>query len=238
MLDRLVHAFDASRLKFHRLRWALCSMAMVLLNAAMDNQSDDESIDASLLDAIEHPRIERWPLDNDLTRAVEHFSFKHNSPFIPQSHTTAIYGMEHLTIEEARARLRKVREVIPQWPTFAKPTGVTSDIAECGKPGQVCDIASSELTLATNPHHEAALDILYELFYGPVYTRDRPWKPHNSVAYDNPETNCLSLLDTIMYASQNPSLLGMERRVASIALWSTVGKMEDWRCLERVKFLE
>lgn len=144
--------------------------------------------------------------------------------------------MEHLSIEEAKARLRRVREVIPQWPTFAKPTGVTSDIAVCGKPGQVCSIAWSELTLATNPQHETALDLLYELFYGQDYHRDRPWKPHNSVAYDNPETNCLSLLDTIMYASQNPSLLGMERRVAAISLWSTVGKMGDWECLERVRF--
>jgi hypothetical protein len=58
------------------------------------------------------------------------------------------------------------------------------------------------------------------------------------VAYDNPETNHLSLLDTIMYASQNPSLLGMERRVAAIALWSTVGKMGDWECLERVRFID
>lgn len=182
--------------------------------------------------------LELEEFDNDLTRAVEYFSSKHNSPFIPQSHTTAIYGMEHLSVDEARARLRTVRDIIPQWPTFAKPTGITSDIAQCGRPGQVCDIAWSELTLATNPQHEAALDLLYELFYGPVYSRDRPWKPHNSVAYDNPETNCLSLLDTIMYASQNPSLLGMERRVASIALWSTVGKMEDWRCLERVRFIE
>lgn len=182
--------------------------------------------------------LELEEFDNDLSRAVEYFSSKHNSPFIPQSHTTAIYGMEHLSIEEARTRLRTVRDIIPQWPTFAKPTGITSDIAQCGRPGQVCDIAWSELTLATNPQHEAALDLLYELFYGPVYSRDRPWKPHNSVAYDNPETNCLSLLDTIMYASRNPSLLGMERRVASIALWSTVGKMEDWRCLERVRFID
>jgi hypothetical protein len=180
--------------------------------------------------------LELEEFDNDLTRAVEYFSSKHNSPFIPQSHTTAIYGMEHLSIEEAKARLRRVREVIPQWPTFAKPTGVTSDIAVCGKPGQVCSIAWSELTLATNPQHETALDLLYELFYGQDYHRDRPWKPHNSVAYDNPETNCLSLLDTIMYASQNPSLLGMERRVAAISLWSTVGKMGDWECLERVRF--
>lgn len=145
--------------------------------------------------------------------------------------------MDHLSVDEAKLRLRKVREFIPQWPTFAKPTGVTSDIAQCGKPGQVCDIAWSELTLASNPDHEAALDILYDLFYhGIEYHRDRPWKPHNSVAYDNPETNCLSLLDTIIYFSQNPSLLGMERRVEAISLWSTVGKMEDWVCLDRVRF--
>jgi len=180
--------------------------------------------------------LELEEFDNDLTRAVEYFSSKHNSPFIPQPHTTAIYGMEHLSIEEAKSRLRRVREVIPQWPMFAKPIGVTSDTSQCGRPGQVCTIAWSELTLATNPQHEAALDLLYELFYGQDYHRDRPWKPHNSGAYDNPETNCLSLLDTIMYASQNPSLLGMERRVAAISLWSTAGKMGDWKCLERVRF--
>ena len=45
-------------------------VAIGLPNAAMDNLSDDESIDASLLDAIEHPRIERWPLDPDLTRVI------------------------------------------------------------------------------------------------------------------------------------------------------------------------
>ena len=34
------------------------------------SDSDGESVDASLLDAIEHPRIERWPLDPDLTRVI------------------------------------------------------------------------------------------------------------------------------------------------------------------------
>ena len=51
------------------------------------------------------------------------------------------------------------------WPAFAKPTGVTSDIAVCGRPGQVCSIAWSELTLASNDEHEVALDALYSLFY-------------------------------------------------------------------------
>ena len=122
------------------------------------------------------------------------------------------------------------------WPSFARPTGVTSDIAVCGRPGQVCSIAWSELTLASGPGHEEALDRLYRLLYGEEFRRDSPWKPHNSIAYDNPETNALSLLDMVVYASENPSLLGRERRVEAISLWSTEGKMEDWFCIDRFRF--
>lgn len=217
--------------------------------------------------------LELEEFDNDLTRAVEDFSSKHSSPWIPQPHTTAIYGMEHLSHEEASRRLHKVKDVLSNgtWPSFAKPTGVTSDIAVCGRPGQVCSIAWSELTLASNDEHENALDALYALFYSnsveddgmdemesssssprsqtssssttttknvvvEMPKRHRPWKPHNSIAYDNPETNTLSLLDTITYMSVNPTLLGCERRVQAISLWSTVGKMEEWSCIDRVKF--
>mmetsp|Transcript_30226 Transcript_30226/g.51478 ORF Transcript_30226/g.51478 Transcript_30226/m.51478 type:complete len:339 (+) Transcript_30226:751-1767(+) len=184
--------------------------------------------------------LELEEFDNDLTRAVEDLSCKHSSPFIPKPHTTAIYGMEHLSIDEAKARLARVRDVVGQWPAFEKPTGVTSSIAECGKPGQVCSIAWSELTLSSNEEHEAAMDALHRLFFGEDWvpeTRDRPWKPHNSIAYDNPETNTLSLLDTVMYcASSNPTLLGRARRVEAISLWSTVGKMEEWECIDRVRF--
>jgi len=148
--------------------------------------------------------------------------------------------MEHLTIDQAIAKLRTVRNYIDQWPIFTKPTGITQDIAEDGKPGQVCTIAWSELTLSTNEEHERALDTLYSIFYGSddshTTRRNRPWKPHNSIAYDNPEENTLSLLDTVLYVSKHPTLLGMERRVEAISLWKTEGKMEDWVCLDRVRF--
>jgi len=179
--------------------------------------------------------LELEEFNHDLTRAVSDFSSKHSSPFIPKPHTTVIYGMEHLSTQEAKARLQQVTE----WPSFSRPTGVTSDIAVCGKPGQVCSIAWSELTLSTNPAHEDALDALHKLFFGEGWSaesRDRPWKPHNSIAYDNPETNTLSLLDTVMYMGRNPTLLGRERRVEAMSLWSTEGKMEEWVCIDRVKF--
>ena len=111
-------------------------------------------------------------------------------------------------------------------------------MAQCGRPGQVCSIAWSELTLATDDLHESALDELYDIFFGPEGRgkRERPWDPHNSLAYDNLETNSLSLLDTVMYAGQNPSLLRKGRRVEAISLWSTAGKMEEWNCIDRVGF--
>ena len=187
--------------------------------------------------------LELEEFDHDLTRAVEDFSARHASPVIPKPHLTAIYGMEHLSPAEASARLRRVPAVLGDggWPPFARPTGVVSDIAVCGRPGQVCSIAWAELTMATNPGHEEALDKLHGLFFGEDWRgagheRDRPAKPHCSVAYDNPETNRLSLLDTVLYASGNPTLLGKERRVEAISLWSTRGKMEQWACLDRVRF--
>jgi hypothetical protein len=71
--------------------------------------------------------LELEEFNNDLTNAVSDLSIKHNSPFIPKPHTTAIYGMEHLTIDQAIAKLRTVRNYIDQWPIFHKPTGITQD---------------------------------------------------------------------------------------------------------------
>lgn len=202
--------------------------------------------------------LELEEFDNDISNAIEDFSSRHSSPLIPRSHSTAIYGMEHLSIEEAKCRLKRVKDAIPggAWPKFSRPTGISSGIAEEGEPGQVCSIAWSELALPTNEDHERALDALYQLFYEEdddcgsnrssstivsekVATPDRhrPWKPHASIAYDNPETNSLSLLDTVMYVSQHPSLLGKERSVEAISLWNMDGKMmEDWTFIDRVRF--
>lgn len=185
--------------------------------------------------------IELEEFDNDITRAVEDFSARHSSPFIPKPHMTAIYGFDHLSPAEAAARLQRVPAVLGPggWPSFSRPTGVVSDIAVCGRPGQVCSIAWAELTMASGPAHEDALDALHGLFFGEdwrvEHERERPWKPHCSIAYDNPDTNRLSLLDTVVYASRSPTLLAKERRVEAISLWSTQGKMEEWICLDRVR---
>ena len=188
--------------------------------------------------------LELEEFDSDVTRLLRDLSSYHGTPTIPQSHTTAIYGIEHLSANEAAKRLRSFAESLAPtggWPTFRCPVGVVQDVAVAGNPGQVCSIAWAQLTLSTGPDHESAMDRLYDVFYGvgarEGQERHRPWTPHNSVAYDNPKDTVLNLSDTLMHIMRYPTLLGRERRAEYIALWSTEGKMEDWKCIDRVKLI-
>ena len=156
---------------------------------------------------------------NDLSRAIDYAVRRYGTEKIPVAHTTAIYGMTHLSEQQALDKLLSIKDnIMSSWPTVMdRPAGITQDIAQEGKPGQVCNIAWAELTFRTNYDHEKALDALYRHFDVP-YTRNEPWTPHISLAYDNPEDSCLNIADTINYVSQNPTLM-QPRRIKAISLW-------------------
>jgi hypothetical protein len=177
--------------------------------------------------------LEFEEFDLDLSKAIDFAVQMYGTEKIPLPHTTAIYGMTHLTQEQAKAKLAVVPEVLSGWKNVLDPPkGLTCDIAEEGKPGQVCSIAWAELTYPTNEAHEAAIDALYELFEMPNQ-RQGVWTPHISLAYDNPEDSVLNIHDTYTYVSQHPTLM-RSRRITAISLWNTAGKMADWQCLDRV----
>ena len=180
--------------------------------------------------------VETEEFDNDLTKAIDYASQFYGTEKIPMSHITAIYGMTHLSANEAMEKMEKVAEVFGNgWPApLDRPVSVKQDLAKAGRPGQVCDVAWAELTLKTNEKHEEAIDKLYEVFEVPE-KRTGPWHPHISLAYDNPDDSVLSLADTIAYVAQNPSLME-SRRIKAVSLWQTEGKMEEWKCLDRVSF--
>lgn len=177
--------------------------------------------------------LEFEEFDKDLSRANEFISTKYGTELIPLVHATAIYGMQHIDAVEATRRMAKIKEVLPDgnWPVMDPPIAVKQDLAEEGKPGQVCTIAWAELTLRSNEHHELAMDALCELF---EVERKGPWTPHISLAYDNPADHVLNLADIISYAMVMPTLLRNPRRVKAISLWDTNGKMGEWSCLDRV----
>lgn len=194
--------------------------------------------------------VELEEFDNDMTKAIEYLSAAHGTEVIPKSHMTAIYGMDHISADEACARLRKIPSRLKHgsWPKFRRPVGVKQDIAVAGNPGQVCSVAWGELTLTSGPDHEKALDVVYDVMYGVgVHSdveggsastrtpeRHRPWTPHNSLCYDNPEGTPLTLEGVLDAVVRFPTLLTKERSVNALSLWSTKGKMADWECLERV----
>lgn len=184
--------------------------------------------------------IELEEFENDLTLACKYMSTSHGVQEIPQPHITAIYGMTHLSVAEAKARLRSIPNKILTWPPFRRPIGVVQDIAVAGNPGQVCSVAWAQLTLSSSSEHEDALDALYDIFYGIDVTekneRHRPWTPHSSIVYDNPEETVLSLSSVFACIAKYPTLLTKERRVKGISLWSTNGKMENWKRLDRISF--
>eukprot|EP00565_Helicotheca_tamesis_P003590 CAMPEP_0185736754 /NCGR_PEP_ID=MMETSP1171-20130828/28696_1 /TAXON_ID=374046 /ORGANISM="Helicotheca tamensis, Strain CCMP826" /LENGTH=276 /DNA_ID=CAMNT_0028407471 /DNA_START=221 /DNA_END=1048 /DNA_ORIENTATION=+ len=163
--------------------------------------------------------------NSDLSNAIQHFAGTHGLLPIPRPHITALYGMTHMTTSEAIALFRTIPSRLPgrKWPTFQKPVGVLQDVAFEGVNGEFANMAWSELTFATNDEQELAVDALHEIFYGreskEFATRQKPFKPHASIAYDNPENTVLNLADAMGYALKHPSLLEMERKVEAISLW-------------------
>lgn len=217
---------------------------------SLDYDSDDNSVASLKAVSVSAPRrlplqwvfkgltlwLEYEEFDSDLTRAIDEAVRVYGTEKIPTAHSTIIYGMEHLTVEEAKEKLAKIPSVLPEnrWAFMEKPRGLTCDIAVEGRPGQVCSIAWSELSLSSNQKHEACVDAVYDLF-GLQRPKEQKWTPHISLAYDNPEDTVLNLQDFFEYVTSHPSLM-RGRRPKAVSLWDTKGKMGDWQCLDRVYF--
>lgn len=223
------------------------SRDLVLQNGAPSVAESEVSADDPSIDTDPTPPRERlrWEFKgltlwleyegDDLTKAIDDAVHFYGTERIPVAHSTAIYGMTHLSINQAKGRLHKTLLEIPVWPFLDPARGITQGIAQDGQPGQVCSIAWAEITFATNQAHEEALDKLYELFEMPA-PRQGPWTPHISFVYDNPEESVVNMPDTFDYVAKHPTLME-GRRVKAMSLWDTNGKMGDWKCLDRVDFL-
>ena len=124
-------------------------------------------------------------------------------------------------------------------------------------------MAWAEVSLAMTPEHETLIDALYDIFFRTdlassstseeqkeeeFVPRSRPWVPHLSMCYDNPEglgaNLCRSSMANFM-KEKHPALLENDnknggvpftRAVTGISLWRTAGKISDWTRLDRIEF--
>lgn len=143
-----------------------------------------------------------------------------------------------------------------RWPTLL-PKGVLVDTEYDGVNGGTMDMSWMEISLSTSDEHERYVDAVYTHFYGsggsserchtapPVCQRPRPWVPHLSLCYDNPEDSKFDLDGVMDVVARYPSLLGGGQKgdesgdgliPSGLSLWNTEGQMDQWVCLERIEF--
>lgn len=186
--------------------------------------------------------LEPEQFDNDLSDAMSMSCTNHGLHPIPMPHITLLYGMTHLSQEEAQRLFRhEFQALITEnngWGQAFQTVGVIADKTFDGVDGEQMDIAWSELTLKTNEHHETLLDRVYSIFYKGAKRTSQPWNPHLSLAYDNPtEDTPVTIGRTMELLQSYPSLIQQgERKIRSISLWDTNGTIREWKCLDRISF--
>jgi len=84
-------------------------------NAATTLESEFEKLPQNKLNWKFHGLtlwLELEEYQSDITNAISDLASHFRTESIPKSHTTAIYGMTHLTADEAIKRLHRVKDVV------------------------------------------------------------------------------------------------------------------------------
>ena len=181
--------------------------------------------------------LELEQVENDLDRALQAAAVDLDVDVIPEPHVTAIYGMTHLTESQVLTQFRE--SLVPRiqsWPEL-RVQGFKVDKSFDGQDGQEMDMAWMEIEFETLEAHEELVDVVHDAFCHDG-TRVRPWQPHVSIAYENPDVAKVNLEFAVEFIQQFPLLIAQtSRQVTAISLWKTQGKMQEWKCLDRHKLL-
>jgi hypothetical protein len=179
--------------------------------------------------------LELEQVENDLDKALEAAAVDLDVDVIPEPHVTAIYGMTHLTETQVLQHFRE--SLIPKvqsWPEL-RVQGFKVDKSFDGINGQEMDMAWMEIEFETSEAHEELVDIVHNAFCRDG-VRVRPWQPHVSIAYENPDVAKVNLDFAMEFVKQFPLLITQStRQVTAVSVWKTEGKMAEWKCLDRHK---
>jgi len=175
---------------------------------------------------------------NDIQTAISRIACDHQVQAIPAPHATVVYGMEDLTIDEGLARLEKLADLVRKaggWPDLV-PCGTVCGSTLDGVDGEEMDMTWMEVTCQTSPEHEQLIALARTTFGAPPASG--AWLPHISLGYDNPPGHpdnvrepTLSCEHLQKLVEETPSLVNSNRKVKGLSLWSTEGKLSEWRRL-------
>eukprot|EP00242_Pyramimonas_sp_CCMP2087_P003019 CAMPEP_0198228844 /NCGR_PEP_ID=MMETSP1445-20131203/113813_1 /TAXON_ID=36898 /ORGANISM="Pyramimonas sp., Strain CCMP2087" /LENGTH=269 /DNA_ID=CAMNT_0043909275 /DNA_START=273 /DNA_END=1082 /DNA_ORIENTATION=- len=180
-------------------------------------------------------------LNDDVKLACSEMAEAHGLFPIPAPHVTVLYGIEHTSQAAVREKFSQVRELIKAWPVL-RPIGMVADVELDGVNGGTMDMSWCEITFASSDAHEKLVDLVHQIFHAGVKggmheQRAGPWRPHLSIAYDNPEGKALTMSNVLPMLAKRPSLVG-DRKATGISLWSTEGTMGHWKLLDQIVFDE
>ena len=141
-----------------------------------------------------------------------------------------------------------------------KPYGLLCDVSFDGVDGEEMDMAWAEVSLKATRQHTDLLKTASEVFKSELaHLRSKeeeeetsvgeekkddagrgkqkvilPWKPHMSLAYDNPHGSLLTLGRAMEQVHRHPTLLTHDRKIKSVNLWKTEGKLTEWKKLDEI----
>ena len=97
-----------------------------------------------------------------------------------------------------------------------------------------------EITYQNSPKHQTLIDTVRDWFRDDDENGDtttigqQQWSPHASLAYANPERQIpVEVLGDLI--QQFPTLK-RNRNIVGVSLWSTIGTIDQWKCLDRISF--
>ena len=94
------------------------------------------------------------------------------------------------------------------------------------------NMAWIETSFKTSEEHERLINRIHQCFYkGTHKTRNGPWIPHISLAYDNEE--CPISQDYLNGLLIRFPTLAFPRRIRSVSLWDLNGTIDRWTLIDR-----
>mmetsp|Transcript_29008 Transcript_29008/g.54754 ORF Transcript_29008/g.54754 Transcript_29008/m.54754 type:complete len:202 (-) Transcript_29008:913-1518(-) len=182
--------------------------------------------------------------DNSIRNVMDGMEAEHNTAHIQRPHVTLVYGVPH-TLESS---LLSFRSLLPHFSSLkAKtltPNGLICDTEIAGVNSGKMDMIWSEVSLKASPAFASTRRAIESIFdvTGNEEKKDgtgredgEEWRPHLSLAYDEPGGGTLDLKSVVRHVSKEEGIW-KDVKIKGVSLWDMNGTIEEWKMIEEVVF--
>lgn len=159
---------------------------------------------------------------------------------VPAPHLTLFYGVTFQDDAAAVAAFGSVKDVCQSFPPL-RCVGCVCDVEMAGVDGGLMDMSWAEISYKRDSQHHNPFKAAHAAFCSEqdpaaVDESFKQWKPHMSLAYDNPSGNRLHTASLLRAIVETPGLMQPTREIVGMQLWRTKGTMGQWKRLDEYTF--